>query len=349
VIKLKITKKKIIVCGVLLFILFYAYIGYLFKKENEEKNKEKEQRIERRIEKLKEIDKEIEIKKAEKLEEYLKNKKSPSEYLSLFGNKIFYFAAYSQSSSTPNGLYEVEIINNVPVLHRIEFINGEKIKIYDIILDEQFDNPYLPTKAIDKWAGLYNCDFAFFNRYSADKDNLDNISSYLKFLEEDGEIKIWARDGSSSSPDLIYKPQSLENILKTFNNPKKEIKYTGKYRYEKIEIIKKFDRKNPNYTPKTEHKEICITYTGTNQLIMYYDNRYYNEDDWHYIYIDDIDNPHISLLVADGGGSSTNIYYYIYNDYLKYHLEHSRYNMNTDIKEYDIEYNVYYKKTANGK
>ena len=209
-------------------------------------------------------------------------------------------------------------------------------------MDEQFDNPYLP----DWQSRVYNCDFAFFNRYSDNKDNLDNISSYLKFLEEDGEIKIWAHDGYDNS-NLKYETESIENILSEFNSdrPKNEIKYTGKYIYEKIEIIKNFDRSDPNFTPEAA-KEINIAYTSTNNLIMYYDD----DSEWRFIEINDrdINEPYIGLFAADGGGGSASTYIYFKNDYLIYHSEYWRYDMETEELKYDVKYEVYYKKTASG-
>jgi len=300
------------------------------KKREKEENKRKE---------------EEKIEKAKKLEEYLKNKKSPAEYLSLLEKEKIYFVSHIDyiKRDYGNTLIEAEVINNVPVLRQLEYIHGKKIKFTDSILDEQFDNPYLP----EKWREMHDlsdCDFAFFDRYSDSKDNLNNISSYLKFLEKDGEMKIWACYNSNVYG--AYGPQSIENILSYFKFPQKRIRYTGKYVYEKIEIIKNFDRDDPNYTPAAGTKEIYITYSDLNNLIMYEDD----DSKWRYIEINDrdINNPGIGLFAADGGGGSASTYIYFKNDDLIYHRDFHRYDMETEELLYDVEYNIYYKKTASG-
>jgi hypothetical protein len=334
VIKLKITKEKIIICLPVLFLILGISICSCFYKRNEtglsidEYRKREWEREER--------EKKIEYDK--RLEEYLKNKKSPSEYFSLFEKGKIYFAAYPDFSYSDdrNVLLEAEMINNVPVLRQLEFINGKKIKFTDLVLDEQFDNPDLPDILSERYK--CDCDFMFFRRFSDSKENLDNVSAYIKFLEEGGVMKIWASYDRNAYGG--YEPKSLDEILTTFSNPKKEIQYTGKYVYEKIEIIKKFNRSDPNYTPKAGTKEIYITYSDLKNLIMYKDN----DSEWRYIVIEDINNPSIGLFAADGGGNSSHEYIYFRNDYLIYHIEHHIYDMETESLKTSVEYEMYYKK-----
>jgi len=234
--KLKLSKKTIIICGSVLSLilglgaLFVFYIGplyfeyyindYMFYKimdtnaywklkEERERNETGPSVSEYRRQEREKEERGKEIEYTKKSEEYLKNKKSPAEYFSLLEKGKIYFVSHIDyiESDYGNALIEAEIINNIPVLRQLEYIHGKKIKFTDIILDEQFDNPHLP----EKYSGIYDCDFAFFDKYSDSKENLDNISSYIKFLEEDGEMKIWACYSNNAYGE--YGPQSIENIL----------------------------------------------------------------------------------------------------------------------------------------
>jgi hypothetical protein len=72
-----------------------------------------------------------------------------------------------------------------------------------------------------------------------------------------------------------------------------------------------------------------------------------NDSEWRYIEINYRDtNAYIGLFAADGGGGSASVYIYFKNDYLVYHHNFHRYDMETEELKYDVEYNIYYKKTA---
>jgi hypothetical protein len=276
-----------------------------------------------------------EIEKEREVEEYIRNKKTPTEYLSLLkGSYLYFVSKYNTVNDVYiNMLYEVEIKDNVPVLQRIDFIDGEKVIFREIVLNEQFDNVDGRTNAD---FGSY--DFAFGARSGSDKRR--PVVYFIKFLTKDGITRITTYINDYYK---TYESQNIEEIfVDSINQGKKtQIQYTGRYEYEKIEIIEDSDNIDP--LSKVNIKEINITFTDIGNLYMYGnyidDNEY--EEFGRFFYIPDNDNPNIHVYASDGGGNSGNAYYYFNGDYIIYHELYDRHD---SICEYEI----YYKKIANG-
>jgi hypothetical protein len=289
---------------------------------------------------------EEEIKEKVKINEEFINRKT-AEYMSFLKDNVIYFfrSVPSQNEGNVNYLFEVQIDANVPVLSRIDYINGEKVYIDKMILSE---------KRINFSENNYQLIFAT-NRY-------DGVRDWLKITEKDEIVEITA----AYDARRLNLPQlnNLEEILTRLHSNKAEThaQYAGRYVFEKIEMIKKigFEGRdpfsfltNPWSWSVEDRNEIIISFTGAGNLHMRRslpeENNFFSIDNDSDLWFLDHSNPDFLINWWAGGGIydvEENSLFYFDDDYIVFYYYFSRLNEQFDDRHY-IEFKIFYRK-ANG-
>jgi hypothetical protein len=319
----KTIKEIIFITFVIFFIAFTLYGS---------KKKEKEKEI---------IVKEIKLEKnlydrpeGMELEEYRKIK--PAEYADLlkdYENTYFvrladeYIGYTNENNRYTNGLYELRLENDIPVIYEIDFINNEKIIGAKTIFDNRLEN--------DDWD--------YLSEYTIKYQRGSSMGMYVELYTREGKnnLRVYYRGGYLSS----RKSKTIDEILVELSNGRKEsqLKYIGTYKYEKIESIEgdvpQIDQ-NHGYIG-IPFKEITIVFTETGNLYGdFFDAESNADPGTRSFYIINDEGFEIDVSFGDnirGGGRS---YFYFDNDYLIYDYDFT-------YDDHHRKYKIYYKR-ANG-
>jgi hypothetical protein len=265
--------------------------------------------------------------------------KKASEYLLLLSDSPKYFTIEGHWTEYVLKLYELVLENNIPILRWIDYVNGEKIIFQTIQLAEQSLPEWTPNNV------TLILRFGYRNR-SKYTDWVGLMHDYIEFTEKNNEVSIRLVVGGTTCRQLPTNNIS-ELLPKYFDYRRKtQIQFTGKYEFERIEIIS--DIRNFEITFST-FEEIFITDTESGNLFIYFNNDITNKG---IFYINNNEVAKFFSSAAEGGGIGRDSYYYFEDDFLiYYYFSFRNYDGGDGTDDYNIFYKVYYKKrqTAHNK
>jgi len=284
-----------------------------------------------------------------------------SEYLSLLEENIYFTNQLLDNEGIESNiivLYEVQVENNMPVLYRFDYIEGEKII---------FERTVLPDHVFSSY-GSVNV-FSFGVRHQS-----RSMNPQIYFIEHsDGTMTIMARAGGVR---LFKHPSNnINEIMTELSNLRREtrIQYTGIYRFERVEIISDIGSNEDSFSDPFE--VLSVVFTGAGNLFIYSDNddklqgyfftiqdhdnpmifrnsgniNFFPAQGYSYTRRDDIENPFYwySIIANDEQ------YYFFDGDYFVFYSsrKYSVYEYDTDIEYqtplelYEVMYRIYYNRT----
>ena len=199
-----------------------------------------------------------------------------SEFLSVFEETI-YFTNWLDEGGVDRDIidmYEVRVEDNMPVLYKFDYIEGEKII---------FERTILPEHKFSSFGRVNVLTFGV-------RHQNQRIAPYLRFIEQrDGTIVFMPVPGGRR---LFRHPSNnIDEIMAEISNSRKEkrIQYTGVYRFEKVEIIRDIGSNSNSFSDPFE--VLSVVFTGAGNLFMYSDKN--DKLQGYFFTIQDHDNPMI--------------------------------------------------------